>query len=161
MLRFAEHLLASAVGTASSRLVMGLLLERHSKNPRGAMKLLDDASAAIQYNRDLLQSAIDNVGQGIAVFDSEWQAHLLEPAFCELLASACRDRAGSARRWRRSIDAIAAHGRAPRRGVCPRCGATACARSPRRMSPSASALAVRDIVLELHLEHDARMAASS
>jgi CheY-like chemotaxis protein len=68
-LRFAEHLLASAVGAASSRLVMALLLERHSRHPRGAIKLLDDASAAIQYNRDLLQSAIDNVAQGIAVFD--------------------------------------------------------------------------------------------
>ncbi|MGE0769981.1 MAG: NahK/ErcS family hybrid sensor histidine kinase/response regulator, partial [Hyphomicrobiaceae bacterium] len=83
VLRFAEHLLARAVGTASSRLVMALLLERHSKNPRGAMKLLDDASAAIQYNRDLLQSAIDNVGQGIAVFDREqglvcWNRRFIE-----------------------------------------------------------------------------------
>ena len=50
---------------------MALLLERHSAHPRGAMRLLDDASAAIQHNRDLLQSAIDNVEQGIAVFDSE------------------------------------------------------------------------------------------
>src|SRR5207302_3610621 len=41
-LRFAEHLLASAVGAASSRLVMALLLERHSKSARGAIKLLDD-----------------------------------------------------------------------------------------------------------------------
>lgn len=85
MLRFAEHLLASAVGTASSRLVMGLLLERHSKNPRGAMKLLDDASAAIQYNRDLLQSAIDNVGQGIAVFDREGKLICWNERFCGLL----------------------------------------------------------------------------
>ncbi|MGI9373814.1 MAG: hybrid sensor histidine kinase/response regulator [Hyphomicrobiales bacterium] len=71
LLRFAEHLLASAVGAASSRLVLALLLERHSFNPRSAMKLLDDASAAIQYNRDLLQSAIDHVRQGIAVFDKD------------------------------------------------------------------------------------------
>jgi signal transduction histidine kinase len=35
------------------------------------MKLLDDASAAIQHNRDLLQSAIDNVGQGLAVFEPD------------------------------------------------------------------------------------------
>lgn len=69
-LRFAEHLLASAVGAASSRLIMGLMIERHTKNVRGAARLLDEASAAIQYNRDLLQSAIDNVAQGIAVFDS-------------------------------------------------------------------------------------------
>ena len=69
-LRFAEHLLASAVGAASSRLIMGLMIERHTKNARGAVRLLDEASAAIQYNRDLLQSAIDNVSQGIAVFDA-------------------------------------------------------------------------------------------
>jgi Na+/proline symporter/CheY-like chemotaxis protein len=72
LLRFAEHLLASAVGTASSRLVMKLLLEGHTKHARGGMQLLDDANAAIQYNRDLLQSAIDNVKQGIAVFDVDF-----------------------------------------------------------------------------------------
>jgi signal transduction histidine kinase/PAS domain-containing protein len=70
LIRFAEHLLASAVGVASARLVIALLLERHSTHARGAMKLLDDASAAIQHNRDLLQSAIDNVDQGLAVFES-------------------------------------------------------------------------------------------
>ncbi len=68
-LRFAEHLLASAIGPASARLVLSLLLERHSARGRGALKLLDDASQAIQHNRDLLQSAIDHVRQGIAVFD--------------------------------------------------------------------------------------------
>jgi Na+/proline symporter/signal transduction histidine kinase/ActR/RegA family two-component response regulator len=72
ILRYGEHLLASAVGAASSRLVMALLLERHSKGSRGAIQLLDDASAAIQYNRDLLQSAIDNVPQGIAVLDNKY-----------------------------------------------------------------------------------------
>jgi Na+/proline symporter/CheY-like chemotaxis protein/two-component sensor histidine kinase len=68
-LRFAEHLLASAIGAASSRLVLGLLLERRAGHRRGAISLLDDASDAIQHSRDLLQSAIDHVRQGIAVFD--------------------------------------------------------------------------------------------
>lgn len=71
LLRFAENLLASAVGAASSRLVLALLLERNSLDARGTMRLLDDATAAIQYNRDLLQSAIDNVRQGIAVFNKD------------------------------------------------------------------------------------------
>ncbi|MFO1123663.1 MAG: PAS domain-containing hybrid sensor histidine kinase/response regulator [Hyphomicrobiales bacterium] len=71
LFRFAEHLLASAVGVSSARLVIALMLERHSTHARGALRLLDDASAAIQYNRDVLQSAIDNVGQGIAVFDRD------------------------------------------------------------------------------------------
>jgi len=72
LLRFAEHLLASAVGAASSRLVLALLLEQVSPDRRGALQLLDDASAAIQYNRDLLQSAIDHVRQGIGVFDRNY-----------------------------------------------------------------------------------------
>jgi Na+/proline symporter/CheY-like chemotaxis protein/anti-sigma regulatory factor (Ser/Thr protein kinase) len=71
LMRYSEHLLASAVGASSSRLVLSLLLQRHSVNNRGAMRLLDEASAAIQYNRDLLQSAIDHVRQGIAVFDRD------------------------------------------------------------------------------------------
>ena len=85
MLRFTEHLLASAVGAASSRLVLALMLERHSANTRGAMKLLDDASAAIQYNRDLLQSAIDHVRQGIAVFDVQMNLICWNRQFRKLL----------------------------------------------------------------------------
>ncbi len=70
-LRFAEHLLASAIGAASSRLVMTLMLRRHQTSSREAMKLLDEASTAIQYNRDLLQTALDQVRQGISVFDRD------------------------------------------------------------------------------------------
>jgi Na+/proline symporter/signal transduction histidine kinase/CheY-like chemotaxis protein len=71
VLRFAEQLLASAVGAASSRLVLSLLVKRRDPSARTAMTLLDDASSAIQYNRDLLQTAIDQVAQGISVFDRE------------------------------------------------------------------------------------------
>ena len=71
ILRFTEHLLARAVGTSSSRLVLALLLESYTRNSREAVRLLDDASDALRHNRDLLQSAIDHVRQGIAVFDRE------------------------------------------------------------------------------------------
>ncbi len=71
ILRFTEHLLARAVGSSSSRLVLALLLESHTQNSREAVRLLDDASDALRHNRDLLQSAIDHVRQGIAVFDQE------------------------------------------------------------------------------------------
>ncbi|MGU3492446.1 NahK/ErcS family hybrid sensor histidine kinase/response regulator [Xanthobacteraceae bacterium A53D] len=71
LVRFAEHLLASAIGAASSRLVLSLLLRKRTVSTKAALQLLDDASAAIQYNRELLQNAIDHVGQGIAVFDRE------------------------------------------------------------------------------------------
>ncbi|MFD1695096.1 PAS domain-containing hybrid sensor histidine kinase/response regulator [Roseibium aestuarii] len=71
LLRFAEQLLASAVGAASSRLILSLMLKRNDPSTQEAAKLLDDASAAIQYNRDLLQTALDQVRQGIGVFDRD------------------------------------------------------------------------------------------
>ncbi|MEL6421161.1 MAG: PAS domain-containing hybrid sensor histidine kinase/response regulator [Pseudomonadota bacterium] len=71
IIRFTERLLASAIGTASARLVLSLLLRRHDVGERGALKLLDDASEAIQYNRELLQSALDRMGQGVSVFDAD------------------------------------------------------------------------------------------
>ncbi len=71
LLRHAEHLLASAIGTASSRLVLSLLLRKPSVSTKAALKLLDDANAALQYNREILQTALDHVRQGIAVFDKD------------------------------------------------------------------------------------------
>ncbi len=85
LMRFAENLLASAIGTASSRLVMSLTLRRHDVGMKSALKLLDDASEAIQYNRDLLQSAIDHVHQGIAVFDRNLQLICWNREFREML----------------------------------------------------------------------------
>ncbi|MFG1477229.1 hybrid sensor histidine kinase/response regulator [Xanthobacter sp. V4C-4] len=83
--RHAEHLLAAAVGAASSRLVLSLLLRKRAVSTKAALKLLDEASAAIQYNRELLQSAIDHVHQGIAVFDRELKLVCWNRSFGEML----------------------------------------------------------------------------
>src|SRR5208282_3764411 len=71
LLQYGEYLLASAIGAASSRLVLSLLLRKRTVSTTAALKLLDDANAAIHYNREILQTALDHVGQGIAVFDKE------------------------------------------------------------------------------------------
>jgi Na+/proline symporter/signal transduction histidine kinase len=71
LLQYGEYLLASAIGAASSRLVLSLLLRQRTVSTKAALKLLDDANAAIHYNREILQTALDHVRQGIAVFDKE------------------------------------------------------------------------------------------
>ncbi len=83
-IRFGEHLLASAIGAASSRLVLSVLLKRRNLSSEAAFKLLDDASAALQYNRDLLQHALDHAGQGITVVDKELRILCWNQAFIEL-----------------------------------------------------------------------------
>jgi Na+/proline symporter/CheY-like chemotaxis protein len=84
-LRYAEHLLASAIGAASSRLVLSLLLRKRNVSTKAALRLLDDASAAIQYNREILQTALDHVRQGIAVFDKDLQLVCWNRHFGEML----------------------------------------------------------------------------
>ncbi len=84
LLRYAEHLLASAIGAASSRLVLSLLLRKRMSS-RAALKLLDDASAAIHHNREVLQTALDHVRQGIAVFDKDLHLVCWNRQFGEIL----------------------------------------------------------------------------
>jgi Na+/proline symporter/CheY-like chemotaxis protein len=86
LLRYAEHLLASAIGAASSRLVLSLLLRKRTVSTKAALKLLDDANAAIHYNREILQTALDHVRQGIAVFDKELHLVCWNRQFGEILA---------------------------------------------------------------------------
>ena len=84
-LRFTEHLLTSAIGAASARLVLALLLRRGNVGSPAALKLLDDASEALQYNRDLLQSALDQVRHGLGVFDRDMNLVCWNRQFRELL----------------------------------------------------------------------------
>jgi Na+/proline symporter/signal transduction histidine kinase len=85
LVRYAEHILSSAIGGASSRLVLSLLLRKRTVSTKAALKLLDDANAAIQYNREILQTALDHVRQGIAVFDKDLQLICWNRQFGEIL----------------------------------------------------------------------------
>ncbi len=85
LLRHAEHLIASSIGAASSRLVMSLLLRKRALSPKAALKLLDDAHAALHFNREILQTALDHVRQGIAVFNPELQLICSNRQFGEIL----------------------------------------------------------------------------
>ena len=73
VVRFSEQLLASAVGSSSARLILSLLFQRHDSASRDAFRLLDDATEALQHNRDLLQIALDQMEQGITVFDQDFR----------------------------------------------------------------------------------------
>jgi Na+/proline symporter/signal transduction histidine kinase/CheY-like chemotaxis protein len=85
-LRFAEHLLTSAIGAASSRLVLSLLFGRGTVSASSALRLLDDASEALQYNRDLLQSALDEVRHGLGVFDADMRLICWNRQYREILS---------------------------------------------------------------------------
>ena len=85
LLQYAEHLLASAIGAASSRLVLSLLLRKRTMSTKEALRLLDDANAVIHYNREILQTALDHVRQGIAVFNEDMTLLCWNRQFGEIL----------------------------------------------------------------------------
>lgn len=86
LLQHAERLIASSIGAASSRLVMSLLLRKRTVSAKAALKLLDDSHAALHFNREILQTALNHVRQGIAVFDSDLQLICSNRQFGEILA---------------------------------------------------------------------------
>ncbi|WP_407178208.1 NahK/ErcS family hybrid sensor histidine kinase/response regulator [Bradyrhizobium sp. STM 3562] len=85
LLQHAEHLIASSIGAASSRLVMSLLLKKRTVSAKAALKLLDDSHAAFHFNREIMQAALDHVRQGIAVFDADLHLICSNRQFGEIL----------------------------------------------------------------------------
>ncbi|MFK7903122.1 MAG: NahK/ErcS family hybrid sensor histidine kinase/response regulator, partial [Nitratireductor sp.] len=85
LIQFSEQLLASAIGASSSRLVHSLLLKRFEVTSTANLKLLDEATDALQYNRDVLQTAFDQLEQGITIFDADYKLAFWNTQFRALL----------------------------------------------------------------------------
>jgi Na+/proline symporter/signal transduction histidine kinase/CheY-like chemotaxis protein len=85
LVHFSEQLLGSAIGSSSARLVLSLVLQRIDDTPADTDWLLDQASEALQYNQDMLQTALSQMDQGIAVFDSAGNLTVWNRRFRQLL----------------------------------------------------------------------------
>ena len=85
LVRYAEQLLGSAIGSASARLVLSLIFQKDDDRSSDTARLLDEASEALQYNRDLLQSALGQMNQGITVFDRSNRLSVWNRRFRSLL----------------------------------------------------------------------------
>ncbi len=64
---------------------MSLLLRKRTVSAKAALKLLDDSHAALHFNREILQTALNHVRQGIAVFDADLQLICSNHQFGEIL----------------------------------------------------------------------------
>ncbi|PRD50470.1 hybrid sensor histidine kinase/response regulator [Phyllobacterium myrsinacearum] len=70
---FSEQLLSSIVGSPSARLILSLAMGPSGTAQRQTQILLEHATEALVQNRDLLQTALDRVDQGIGVFDRQFR----------------------------------------------------------------------------------------
>jgi len=68
--RYVEHLLAGVLGTSSARLVLATTLRGRDMQAEDVVRLLDETSHAIQFNRELLRAGLENLSQGVSVLDA-------------------------------------------------------------------------------------------
>lgn len=78
-----ERLLAGTLGTSSSRAVVKAAIEGREMQLDDVVRIADEASEVLQFNRALLQGAIENINQGISVVDQAlrlvaWNRRYLE-----------------------------------------------------------------------------------
>lgn len=85
LIHFSEQLLGSAIGSSSARLVLSLILQKAEDASSDTAWLLDQASEALQYNQDMLQTALSQMDQGVAVFDSSDRLAIWNRRFRHLL----------------------------------------------------------------------------
>lgn len=83
LLQFAERRLAGVVGSASARLMLASGLRQRDLGVDDMVRLLDRTADAVQFNRNVLQAAIENIDQGISVIDQDlrlvaWNSRYLE-----------------------------------------------------------------------------------
>jgi len=70
---FSEQLLSGIVGSPSARMILSLAMGPTGIAQRRAQILLDHATDALAQNRHLLQTALDQMDQGISVFDPQYR----------------------------------------------------------------------------------------
>lgn len=78
-----ERLLAGVLGASSARVVVKAAIEGRDMHFEDVVRIVDEASEVLQFNRGLLQGAIENITQGISVVDKElrlvaWNHRYLE-----------------------------------------------------------------------------------
>lgn len=71
LVRIVEHGLAGALGASSARLVMASMLRGRDMQLEEVVRLLDETSHEIHFNRELLRAALEHLAQGVSVVDAD------------------------------------------------------------------------------------------
>lgn len=82
-IRSVERLLAGIIGASSARNVVAIALAEGAQDASEIRQILDEAGHAVHFSRELLQTTLESLPQGVAVVDPElrlvaWNAKCLE-----------------------------------------------------------------------------------
>jgi len=82
---FAERLLAGAIGAALARVVIASTIKEKQVSLEGVMTMLSNASKVIESNWKMQREALENIAQGLALFDADMRLVVWNRRFLELL----------------------------------------------------------------------------
>lgn len=71
LIRYTEKLLQAIIGSTSTRLIFESLANNHKVPFEDVFHMIDEAADVLLFNRELLQSAIENISHGISVIDKD------------------------------------------------------------------------------------------
>jgi Na+/proline symporter/signal transduction histidine kinase/ActR/RegA family two-component response regulator len=83
LLQFTERLLAGAIGAASARVVITTALRKTGMEIGDVVLLMDETSQAVRFNRELTETTLENIAQGVSVVDASqrligWNSRYVE-----------------------------------------------------------------------------------
>ena len=76
-----EKLLAGVIGSASARVLINSSLRRTDINIDNVLDIIDEASSAVEASREVLKSIVENIDQGISMFDKSQNLVAWKPTF--------------------------------------------------------------------------------
>ncbi len=79
-----EKLLSGVIGSASARVLINTSLRRSNINLDNVLDIIDEASSAVEASREVLKSVIENVDQGISMYDKEMNLVAWNRRFVEI-----------------------------------------------------------------------------
>jgi len=82
LVRAGERVLAGVIGAPSARNVVAIAMAQGGRDADEIGRILDEASHAVQFSRELLQTTLESLAQGVCVLDADgllvvWNAQYL------------------------------------------------------------------------------------
>lgn len=73
LMKYIERQLASVIGASTARVVLESTLTVRDMQIEDVVSIVDEASQAMTFSRELLQSAIENISLGVSVVNHQQQ----------------------------------------------------------------------------------------
>jgi len=83
--RMAEKLLAGVIGAPSARNVVAIAVLLDGESTTDVDRILDDAAHAVHFNRELLQTTLESLSQGVCVIDDDLRLVAWNRSYIRLL----------------------------------------------------------------------------